>query len=192
MRWVRLEKGACRLAASFRHIACSASQGIIVVVQLRRSTMPALSLRLHRVLQRPGIRASPVSVHWPQSPDPFLSLESLDDPAVLAWVEQQNARTRAAWCGSVRFETLKQQLAEAYLPRERPVIPIAGKTGPTTCGRTNTIQKASGGAPHGRAGGQVHRRGRTCSTSMRSGRPKARRGSASNSIFSILTATARS
>ena len=76
----------------------------------------------------PGSPASPaspasLSVHWPQSPDPFLSLESLDDPAALAWVEQQNTRTRAAWCGSARFETLKQQLAEAYLPRERPVIP---------------------------------------------------------------------
>jgi prolyl oligopeptidase len=71
----------------------------------------------------PASAASPVSVHWPQSPDPFLSLESLDDPAVLAWVEQQNARTRAAWCSSARFETLRQQLAEAYLPRERPVIP---------------------------------------------------------------------
>ena len=71
----------------------------------------------------PASAASPASVHWPQSPDPFLSLESLDDTAVLAWVEQQNARTRAAWCSSARFETLRQQLAEAYLPRERPVIP---------------------------------------------------------------------
>jgi len=61
--------------------------------------------------------------HWPHSPDPFLSLESLDDPAAMAWVEQQNARTRAAWCSGARFETLTQRLAEAYLPRERPVIP---------------------------------------------------------------------
>jgi prolyl oligopeptidase len=60
---------------------------------------------------------------WPQSPDPFLSLESLDDPAAMAWVEQQNARTRAAWCSGARFDTLTQRLAEAYLPRERPVIP---------------------------------------------------------------------
>ncbi|WP_144112682.1 prolyl oligopeptidase family serine peptidase [Paraburkholderia sp. BCC1886] len=60
---------------------------------------------------------------WPLSPDPFLSLEALDDPKALAWVEQQNARTRAAWCASAEFTSLKQTLAQAYLPRERPVIP---------------------------------------------------------------------
>ncbi|WP_176059779.1 prolyl oligopeptidase family serine peptidase [Paraburkholderia sp. BCC1876] len=67
--------------------------------------------------------ASPASFSWPLSPDPFLSLEDLDDPDALAWVERQNARTRAAWCDSAEFEALKQQLADAYLPRERPVIP---------------------------------------------------------------------
>jgi len=66
---------------------------------------------------------SPASVCWPLSPDPFLSLESLDDPAALAWVEQQNARTRAAWCDGARFDSLTQRLAAAYLPHERPVIP---------------------------------------------------------------------
>ncbi|MFL9882999.1 prolyl oligopeptidase family serine peptidase [Paraburkholderia agricolaris] len=60
---------------------------------------------------------------WPLSPDPFLSLEALDDPGALAWVEAQNARTRAAWCSGAEFESLKQRLADAYLPRERPVIP---------------------------------------------------------------------
>jgi prolyl oligopeptidase len=60
---------------------------------------------------------------WPQFPDPYLSLESLDDPAAMAWVEQQNARTRAAWCSGACFEVLTQRLAAAYLPRERPVIP---------------------------------------------------------------------
>ncbi|WP_168794543.1 prolyl oligopeptidase family serine peptidase [Paraburkholderia aromaticivorans] len=60
---------------------------------------------------------------WPLSPDPFLSLEALDDPDALAWVEQQNARTRAAWCSSAEFASLRQRLADAYLPRERPVIP---------------------------------------------------------------------
>jgi len=68
------------------------------------------------------VSASP-AFPWPQSPDPFLSLESLDDPAALAWVEAQNARTRAAWCSGARFETLRQRLAAAYLPHERPVIP---------------------------------------------------------------------
>jgi prolyl oligopeptidase len=63
------------------------------------------------------------SFRWPLSPDPFVSLEALDDPDALAWVEQQNARTRAAWCNSAEFESLKQRLADAYLPRERPVIP---------------------------------------------------------------------
>ncbi|MFM0740229.1 prolyl oligopeptidase family serine peptidase [Paraburkholderia xenovorans] len=65
----------------------------------------------------------PASSSWPLSPDPFLSLEVLDDPDALAWVEAQNARTRAAWCDSPAFETLRQRLADAYLPRERPVIP---------------------------------------------------------------------
>ncbi|MFM0000335.1 prolyl oligopeptidase family serine peptidase [Paraburkholderia dipogonis] len=67
--------------------------------------------------------ASPAPFSWPLSPDPFLSLEALDDPDALAWVEQQNARTRAAWCNSAEFESLRQRLADAYLPRERPVIP---------------------------------------------------------------------
>ncbi|MFL9863339.1 prolyl oligopeptidase family serine peptidase [Paraburkholderia fungorum] len=66
---------------------------------------------------------SSVPFSWPLSPDPFLSLEALDDAGALAWVEAQNARTRAAWCSGARFESLKQRLADAYLPRERPVIP---------------------------------------------------------------------
>ncbi|MFM0071945.1 prolyl oligopeptidase family serine peptidase [Paraburkholderia sediminicola] len=71
--------------------------------------------------------ASPATFSWPLSPDPFLSLEALDDPDALAWVEAQNARTRAAWCSSAEFESLKQRLADAYLPRERPVIPDCWK-----------------------------------------------------------------
>ncbi|MFT0169301.1 prolyl oligopeptidase family serine peptidase [Paraburkholderia mimosarum] len=65
----------------------------------------------------------PVTSPWPAEADPFLSLESLDDPAVMAWVEEQNARTRAAWQGGARFDALEKRLAQAYLPRERPVIP---------------------------------------------------------------------
>ncbi|QGZ54424.1 prolyl oligopeptidase family serine peptidase [Paraburkholderia acidiphila] len=65
----------------------------------------------------------PVTSPWPAEADPFLSLQSLDDPAVMAWVESQNARTRAAWQGGARFEALEKRLAQAYLPRERPVIP---------------------------------------------------------------------
>lgn len=67
--------------------------------------------------------ASPAPFSWPHSPDPFLSLEVLDDPGALAWVEAQNARTRTAWGSSAEFESLRQRLADAYLPRERPVIP---------------------------------------------------------------------
>ncbi|HZZ05405.1 prolyl oligopeptidase family serine peptidase [Paraburkholderia sp.] len=67
--------------------------------------------------------ASPATFSWPLSPDTFLSLEALDDPDALAWVDAQNDRTRAAWCRSAEFESLKQRLADAYLPRERPVIP---------------------------------------------------------------------
>ncbi|HZZ09479.1 MAG TPA: S9 family peptidase, partial [Paraburkholderia sp.] len=64
-----------------------------------------------------------VPFSWPLSPDPFLSLETLDAPDALAWVETQNARTRAAFCSGAAFGTLRQRLADAYLPRERPVIP---------------------------------------------------------------------
>ncbi|RKE35193.1 prolyl oligopeptidase [Paraburkholderia sp. BL23I1N1] len=67
--------------------------------------------------------APPASFSWPLSPDPFLSLEALDDPGALAWVETQNARTRTAWCRGAEFESLQRRLADAYLPRERPVIP---------------------------------------------------------------------
>lgn len=65
----------------------------------------------------------PLTSPWPAEADPFLSLESLDDPAASAWVEAQNARTHAAWQGGERFEALEKQLAQAYLPHERPVIP---------------------------------------------------------------------
>jgi prolyl oligopeptidase len=67
--------------------------------------------------------ASSAPFQWPLSPDPFLPLEALHDPEVLEWVEAQNARTRAAWCSGASFDTLKRRLADAYLPRERPVIP---------------------------------------------------------------------
>ncbi|MDE1183897.1 prolyl oligopeptidase family serine peptidase [Paraburkholderia sp.] len=66
---------------------------------------------------------SALSSIWPLSPDPFLSLEVLDDSAAMAWVEQQNVRTRDAWCTGEQFASLRRRLAAAYLPQERPVIP---------------------------------------------------------------------
>jgi len=104
------EGGASRLrrfGESFPQIGRTLSQGIIDAVSIRQPTMPASS----------------ASFQWPLSPDPFLSLEALDNPDALAWVEAQNARTRAAWCSGKPFDTLRQRLADAYLPRERPVIP---------------------------------------------------------------------
>ncbi|MGF6984820.1 prolyl oligopeptidase [Paraburkholderia atlantica] len=71
----------------------------------------------------PASPASPAPFEWPLSPDPFLSLEELYDTDALAWVDAQNARTRAAWCSGASFDTLRRRLADAYLPRERPVIP---------------------------------------------------------------------
>lgn len=65
----------------------------------------------------------PTSFSWPLSPDPFLALESLDDPVVLDWVERQNARTLAAWGRGARFEALRNRLAGIYLRDDRPVIP---------------------------------------------------------------------
>ncbi len=65
----------------------------------------------------------PVTSPWPAEADPFQSLESLDDSAVIAWVEGQNTRTRGMWQGGARFDALAKRLGQAYLPRERPVIP---------------------------------------------------------------------
>lgn len=61
--------------------------------------------------------------YWPDDIDPFLALENLDDPAVLAWVDKQNIRTRGTWCAGTKFTTLAERLAHAYLPHDRPVIP---------------------------------------------------------------------
>ncbi|MEX3629813.1 MAG: hypothetical protein VB138_10385 [Burkholderia sp.] len=36
------------------------------------------------------------SFHWPDGPDPFKFLESLDSRRARAWVDEQNARTHAA------------------------------------------------------------------------------------------------
>jgi prolyl oligopeptidase len=71
----------------------------------------------------PASSVSPTPFEWPLSPDPFLALEALDDADALAWVHAQNARTREAWCTGASFDTFRRQLADAYLPRERPVIP---------------------------------------------------------------------
>ncbi|ASV98837.1 prolyl oligopeptidase family serine peptidase [Paraburkholderia aromaticivorans] len=60
---------------------------------------------------------------WPLSPDTFLALEALDDPAVLGWVERQNARTLAAWGSGARYDSLRNRLASIYLRNDRPVIP---------------------------------------------------------------------
>ncbi|MFM0337570.1 prolyl oligopeptidase family serine peptidase [Paraburkholderia fungorum] len=64
----------------------------------------------------------PTTFSWPLSPDTFLALEVLDDPAALEWVERQNVRTVSAWTSGARFDALKKRLAEVYLPAERPVI----------------------------------------------------------------------
>jgi prolyl oligopeptidase len=61
---------------------------------------------------------------WPEFSDPFLFLEEMDDPAVHGWVNEQNVRTRKAWCDSAHYQDLVKSLTIAYLPRERPVIPM--------------------------------------------------------------------
>jgi prolyl oligopeptidase len=63
------------------------------------------------------------SFHWPDGPDPFKFLESLDSRRARAWVDEQNARTHAALRHDEAFNALAARLAKAYLPRERPVIP---------------------------------------------------------------------
>ncbi|WP_090530267.1 prolyl oligopeptidase family serine peptidase [Paraburkholderia sartisoli] len=69
----------------------------------------------------------PAARSWPRSTDPFIHLEALHDSASMAWVGEQNARTRAEWRNGERFDALTQRLASAYLPRERPVIPSRWK-----------------------------------------------------------------
>lgn len=63
------------------------------------------------------------SFRWPAGADPFRFLESLDSARARAWVDEQNARTRAALRDDDAYRALAARLAKAYLPRERPVIP---------------------------------------------------------------------
>lgn len=63
------------------------------------------------------------SFRWPAAADPFRFLEALDSARARAWVDEQNARTRAALRDDDAYRTLAARLARAYLPRERPVIP---------------------------------------------------------------------
>lgn len=88
--------------------------------------MPASSSRRGRGSPASSTRTARVSP-WPRQPDPFRFLEDLDDSAALAWVSEQNARTHAAWQTGASFEALAARLAQAYLPRERPVIPTRWK-----------------------------------------------------------------
>ncbi|AUT59445.1 prolyl oligopeptidase family serine peptidase [Paraburkholderia terrae] len=64
---------------------------------------------------------------WPDSPDPFLFLEAFDNPAARGWVDEQNARTHAAWCSGPLYDDLLAKLERAFLPSERPVIPARMK-----------------------------------------------------------------
>ena len=70
--------------------------------------------------------ASSVVSPWSLSPDPFLWLEALDDPDALAWVEKQNARTRAAWCSGVHSLSSR---AEIHFG-SAAIISIAGRGSP--------------------------------------------------------------
>ncbi len=63
------------------------------------------------------------SFRWPAGADPFRFLEALDSKRARTWVDEQNARTRAALRDDDAFRALTARLAKAYLPRERPVIP---------------------------------------------------------------------
>ncbi|MDP9586563.1 UNVERIFIED_ORG: prolyl oligopeptidase [Burkholderia contaminans] len=63
------------------------------------------------------------SFRWPAGADPFRFLESLDSKRARAWVDEQNARTRVALRDDDAYRALTARLAQAYLPRERPVIP---------------------------------------------------------------------
>ncbi|MBN3772779.1 S9 family peptidase, partial [Burkholderia sp. Se-20378] len=63
------------------------------------------------------------SFRWPAGADPFRFLESLDSKRARTWVDEQNARTRAALRDDDAYRALTARLAKAYLPRERPVIP---------------------------------------------------------------------
>lgn len=63
------------------------------------------------------------SFRWPAGADPFRFLEALDSKRARTWVDEQNARTRAALRDDDAYRALTARLAKAYLPRERPVIP---------------------------------------------------------------------
>ncbi|GGD55573.1 prolyl oligopeptidase [Caballeronia grimmiae] len=60
---------------------------------------------------------------WPPSdgPDPFIGLESLDDPAVQDWIDAQNRRTKAAFGETPEARALAARLEAAYTSQDRIV-----------------------------------------------------------------------
>jgi prolyl oligopeptidase len=54
-------------------------------------------------------------------PDPFIGLEALDDPAVQAWVDNQNRRTEGAFGNTSEARALAARLEKAYTSQDRIV-----------------------------------------------------------------------
>src|SRR3954466_10269919 len=65
-------------------------------------------------------------IHGVAVPDPFRRLETADDPATLAWVAEQNARTRGALDGPDR-ERLVARLRELHRVPRMSVPAVRGE-----------------------------------------------------------------
>lgn len=65
----------------------------------------------------------PPTSPWSAHPDPYLFLEELHAPKALAWVAEQNQRSRQRWQSGPVFEDIRRALEQAYLPHEQPVAP---------------------------------------------------------------------
>ncbi|WP_250508761.1 prolyl oligopeptidase family serine peptidase [Caballeronia sp. GACF4] len=70
-----------------------------------------------------SLLSSQPALAWPsgQQSDPFIGLESLDDPKVQIWVDAQNRRTEAAFGNTPEARALASQLEKSYTSKDRIV-----------------------------------------------------------------------
>ncbi len=71
----------------------------------------------------PSVAQSPAPAPSPGAEDPFLWLEEVDSPRALAWVEAQNAKTRSALEGDMRFEPFRKSALEIFTATDRIAMP---------------------------------------------------------------------
>ena len=81
------------------------------------------------------------------SHDPHLWLEQIDDPAALAWVEQQNQQTVNRYSESARFKELQNRFRAILDSDERIPISMPMDSSSITSGKPPRIRKGCGDVP---------------------------------------------